>query len=496
MEASLKASGRTVPGLYGVVLGAGVVGVACVVLLPRAQSAILLPTLAAIALFVAFTMALKARVGDHLLGEIGFIYMVLALAYTIFPAFTFVVLDLDITPGWVWRELALLLPAPEELGLHLWRHNLFLFGVGASYLAVRGRDVPQMDFDRDTQHGDRGTILILFVVVLGSMLLVTLMSAPVTIYVDHYTRFDHLSWWPRKFVSLVSRMKDGFFFALMTLLFWNFRRYRWTTLVVVVSMAAYEIVYSYGSRIESLFILLAALCLFHHLVERVSLKKALVAGLVVGALFSVMEIFRAFEFDLSQTREEVSSRGFQPASEFGAVFFAGFHLYAERARGAIPPTEWPMFFNDFISLVTPNDFVRWHPQYWYARFYYPDDVVPPQTMGPIADSAIWGGEADLLIRSLVNGALFAWIVRWFTRHRRTWWAVMIYAFCYATSVMTLKYSVFYHLNPLFKTFLPMVLLVEVLRRSLRPGGGGRGSGASDSAAELVSRPPGGDATGP
>lgn len=496
MEASLKVSGPRVRDLYAVVLGAGVFGVACVVLLPRAQSAILLPTVAAIALFVAFTMTLKARVGDQLLGEIGFIYMVLALAYTVFPAFTFVVLDLDIASGWVWRELAQLLPAPEELGLHLWRHNLFLFGVGASYLAVRGRDVPQMDFDRDTQRGDRVTILILFVVVLGSMLLVTLMSAPVTTYADHYTRFDHLSWLPRKFVSLLSRMKQGFFFALMTLLFRNFRTYRWSTLAVVVSMAAYEIVNSYGSRIESLFVLLAALCLFHHLVERVSLKKALVAGLVVGALFSVVEILRAFEFDLSQTGEVVSSTGFRPASEFGAVYFTGFHLYAERARGAIPPTEWPMFFNDFISLVTPNDFVRWHPQHWYARFYYSDAEVPPQTMGPIADSAIWGGEADLLIRSLVNGALFAWLVRWFTRHRRTWWAVMIYAFCYATSVMTLKYSVFYHLNPLFKTFLPVVLVVEALRRSLRPGVGGPGSSAIDSPAGLVPCPPGGDATRP
>jgi hypothetical protein len=319
-------------------------------------------------------------------------------------------------------------------------------------------------------------------VVLGSMLLVTLMSAPVTTYVEHYTRFDHLSWWPRKFVSLVSRMKHGLFFALITLLFWNFKRYRWTTLVVVVSMAVYEIVNSYGSRIESLFVLLAALCLFHHLVERVSLKKALIAGLVVGALFSVVEVLRAFEFDLSQTGEVVSSSGFQPAAEFGAVFFTGFHLYSERANGTIPPTEWPMFFSDFISLVTPNDFVRWHPQYWYARYYYPNAVVPPETMGPIADSAIWGGEVDLLIRSLVNGALFAWLVRWFTRHRRTWWAVMVYAFCYATSVMTLKYSVFYHLNPLFKTFLPMVLVVEALRRSQRPGSGGRGSGATDSTA--------------
>lgn len=129
-----------------------------------------------------------------------------------------------------------------------------------------------------------------------------------------------------------------------------------------------------------------------------------------------------------------------------------------------------MFFNDFITLVTPNDFTDWNPQFWYAKAYFPDAVVPPETMGPIAESAIWGGEWDLLLRSLINGAFFAYIVRWFIRRRDKWWGIAVYVFCYATCILTLKYSVFHHLNPLFKTFLPTILLVEGFRRlgSLRP----------------------------
>jgi hypothetical protein len=60
---------------------------------------------------------------------------------------------------------------------------------------------------------------------------------------------------------------------------------------------------------------------------------------------------------------------------------------------------------------------------------------------------------------LINGAFFAYIVRWLITRKDKWWAVSVYVFCYATSVMTLKYSVFWHLNPLFKTFLPTVFLV-------------------------------------
>jgi hypothetical protein len=160
----------------------------------------------------------------------------------------------------------------------------------------------------------------------------------------------------------------------------------------------------------------------------------------------------------------IAKDGLKSASEFGAVFFPGFHLYAERAQGTLPSTEWPMFFNDFISMVSFGDFDQWNPMAWYARNYYPDAVVPPFTMGPIADSAIWGGEVDLLLRGLINGAIFAYLVRWFIRHKDSWWRLTIYTYCYATCILTVKYSIFYHLTPLLKTILPVLLIVAVFRR--------------------------------
>lgn len=469
---------RVVAGLLILLVVTGSISLASFMLLPQESSYIIQPTLASVAVFIAFSLILKSWVGDHLFGEIGFLYMVFGLAYTIFPAFTFLILELDVASGWVWQNLTLLLPAPYELGIHLWRHVLFLLGVSAGYLLFRGRTVPDMGVRLDPEGKDRRTILFLLGVLLVSMVCISLLSAPVKTYIDNYTRFDHLSWGPRKFVSLCNRLKQGIYVALITFLFMNFKKYRWITLFVVVSMGTYEVVDSFGSRIESLIVLLMAICLFHFFVKPVTIKKGIVVLLAIGVLFSVVEILRAYEFDLSRTGNVVSSSGMQPASEFGAVYFTGFHLYAERAQGTLPAKEWPMFFNDFISLVTPNDFVRWHPQYWYARIYFPNDVVPPQTMGPIADSGIWGGELDLLIRSLLNGALFAYIVRWFIKYRSQWWGVAVYVFCYATCVMTLKYSIFYHLNPLLKTFIPIIFLVSIFRHILTPGEGLIGKGPS------------------
>ncbi len=153
-----------------------------------------------------------------------------------------------------------------------------------------------------------------------------------------------------------------------------------------------------------------------------------------------------------------------PASEFGAVYFTGFHLYTERAAGSLPPREWPMLFSELVAIVPFIDHERWNPQYWYARNYFPNAVVPPETIGPIAESALWGGELDLLLRGLVNGVFFAFVTRWFLRREGRWWAMSIYAYSYATCIMTLKYSVFYLTVLLAKVLIPTLLVVALLRR--------------------------------
>ena len=231
-----------------------------------------------------------------------------------------------------------------------------------------------------------------------------------------------------------------------------------TTILVIMALCAFEILYSHGARIEVLFVLFTAGGLYHYLVRRVMLRQALIACAALGLFFSAVEVSRAYNFSLGETESAVAANGFNPASEFGAVFFSGYHLYSERADGNLPPREWPMLFIDFVGLVAPGDFTRWSPMYWYARWYFPDADVPPTTVGPIADSAIWGGEWDLLARSVVNGSVLRsanTLVR--SPKGQKWWAIAIYVFCYATCVMALKYSVFYHVDPVVKTFIPTVL---------------------------------------
>lgn len=189
--------------------------------------------------------------------------------------------------------------------------------------------------------------------------------------------------------------------------------------------------------------------------------------LALGVVFSVIEMVRSAELDFSALKETTSQEQGMPAAELGAVYFTGFHLYSERSQGTLPPIEWQVFFNDFISMVPLVDQTKWHPMYWYARNYFPDAVVPPQTLGPIAESALWGGEIDLLIRGFINGTLFAFLMRWFARDCGKWQVMTIYVFCYSTCIMCLKYSIFYHFAPLVKMILPLLLIVSVLVKNIQ-----------------------------
>lgn len=443
----------------GVVLAtAGLVG-AVSAAAPAVMAQLIVPTLAAMALFVVFAVLLRARLGGNVFGELGFIYLAWAVVYTALPGFGLAVGSADEA-----GPLALLLPAADELAVHLWRHVLFIGSVAAGYLLVRGRmAIPERLVLPDPEHSSDRMVLLLLGVIIVCIACLLLLSAPVTNYYEHYVRYEHLSWLVRKFVSVCVRLNIGFYSILLVLLFLNYERYRRLIPLVLIALCVHETTYSLGSRILSLMILLQAAFLYHLLVRRVSLMRAMVACMLLGALFTAIEFVREAQGDLDAVQSRVSDEGLKTAGEFGAVFLTGFHLYAERAQGSLPPTEWPMFFNDFVSLVTFGDFTRWNPMEWYARNYYPDALVAPLTLSPIADSAVWGGEIDLLFRGLVNGAFFALIVRWFLRWRTRWWSLVVYAFCHATAIITLKYSVFYHLTPLLKTMLPAILVFAVIR---------------------------------
>jgi len=226
----------------------------------------LAPSLASIGVFVGFALLLRRQVGGDIFGELGFLYVGFIVAYTVVPAFAFAVTGLD-----EGGPLAQLLPEASELGKHLWRQVLFEAGVAGAYLLLRGRRTVSGPIIAYGRERDDRTLVVVVVVIAVSLSSAMLLSAPVSNYYEHYVRYDHLPWLLHKFVSLCIRLSLGLYAVLLVFLFRNYQKYRLIIPVVVTAICAYEIVYSYGARIQALIVLLMAMCLYHFTVRKVSL---------------------------------------------------------------------------------------------------------------------------------------------------------------------------------------------------------------------------------
>ena len=62
---------------------------------------VLLPTCFTVGIFLYFCLRLRLRVQDNVFGEIGFIYLAFAVAYTVFPAYGFLTLDVSFVREWI-----------------------------------------------------------------------------------------------------------------------------------------------------------------------------------------------------------------------------------------------------------------------------------------------------------------------------------------------------------------------------------------------------------
>lgn len=447
---------------------AAVFGLLASIVFNSEQMHIIRPMLAAGAAFIIFSLLLYLRTRVYLFGEIGFIYLALAMAYTFSPALKFLILDFNLPIDFDGLNFAILSPLPEELGVHFWRHVLFISGVIAGYLSVRGGKIPYEPSTEMAYPKYGRVVFILITIVTACIIFVSFLLPSANTYIEHYTRFENISSSIRKIIDLCLIVKNGAYFVILALMFKQYRKFKILIFIFVPLVCTYEVVFSFGSRIVAFTLLMAVLGYYHFCVSPISLKKSFALLFVLAVIFSGIGFVRSYSYSFEDAKYELINKNDIRASEFEAVYCTSFQLYFERQHDTLPSRDWRMFFNDFISIIPFVDHITYNPQYWYARNNFPDAYVPPTTMGVLADSAIWGGEWDLFARSLLNGAIFALLTRWFLRRREKWWALTIYIYVFATCIMTLKYSVLFQLAPLFRVLLPSLLLTKILLRSQHP----------------------------
>lgn len=397
--------------------------------------------------------------------DLGFLFSTFIFIYTAIPAAVFIFLDLGEIPGWPWQELSKLNPTQEALADHLWRHNLFLGLFLVSYFSVRRFKPEAIVLSRmENIRFSVKQCAFVFLFFLFFAAVKYSLSEVSTTYSDKYLQVSGMAPWKQVVMAITNRALVGIQYILLICVA-TLQVERSRKILIFFMIILYQLVESYGSRIEAMFALLQVFAVYNIFIKRVGFKKFLAAGFLLILAAGFFEVFRYYEFNLNEFIAHIGIFGITAAGELNAVFSTGFHLYSVSEANKMPQTDMRMFIYDFGSIFQSNSNAEFNPQYWYWRKFYPDSFVPPQTNGPIADSAVWGGGIyDLAIRASIIGVMFGWVAnRCLSAGASLFWLI-VYVFYYSTCVMTLKYSVFWQLNPLIKTIIPIFIIYSWCKR--------------------------------
>lgn len=274
-------------------------------------------------------------------------------------------------------------------------------------------------------------------------------------YIESYKRYDHLNGPLRLFVSIIIRFKYSLIIVFLITLFSSYASNKRFILLICSILLVFEGVYSAGARITLLFVLIQIFFLYSLFfkVPRLNMKTLFLVFLPAFLAFFAIEKLRTNQVD----NEGIDSLLALPG-ELGAVFFPSLHLYEQRRLGVIPDKEVGMIFFDFIGSFIPTaKALELSPMHWYQENYFPNTEVPPFTMGPIANTALWEGNVGILIRPFMLALLLASFTNYFFSARKSVFSLLTYIFVFSTSIMIMKYSIFYHVTPFFKTVLPVYL---------------------------------------
>lgn len=307
------------------------------------------------------------------------------------------------------------------------------------------------------------------ILLLISYLLLFGLSQGYSDYIDSYSRYDHLSGPIRLIVSIFIRFKYALIIVFLINLFSSYSSNKKIILFFCAILLVLEGLYSAGARITLLFVLMQIFFLYSLFfkVPTLNIRTLLLVFIPAFLMFFAIEKLRTNQVD----NEGVDSLLALPG-ELGAVFFPSLHLYEQRRLGVIPEKEILMIFFDFVGSFIPTaQALELSPMHWYQKNYFPETKVPPFTMGPIANSAMWEGNIGIIIRPFFLGVLMSSICNFFYRKRKSVFSLLTYIFIYSTSIMIMKYSIFYHVTPFFKTIFPVyiffLLFFSLLKYSRR-----------------------------
>jgi len=347
----------------------------------------------------------------------------------------------------------------EEIFLHAFRFLFFNFIICFAYflfcdfsLKKRCENPIILSIKKSKYTNGKISLVVGSLALFFTVFFLSVLAGPVETYYDNYTKYDHLPSFLRTIVSVLKRLYWGLMPILVVLLLFNFKERKYVALLLIAFLCLIDLYISKGSRINTFIIIIQAVVVYNILISRIKLGKAFLIALPFIVMMSLIELVRLSSGDI-----DLQELSLIPG-EFNALFFPSIELFKLRELDLFPPVSELMIFKDIYYLLPFFNNPDADPMNWHWINFHPSAPVAPFTMGPIADSAFFGGWFGLFLRAIVFAAniyLLRCLILYFSS---SWLALLFFSYSVSISILALKYSVFSYQEQMLKNLLPSLVV--------------------------------------
>lgn len=371
-------------------------------------------------------------------------------------------------------------PDARELGAFAWRYVVYLAAFAVAYLAVRWRSRMPAIGVRRLSGGET------FVIVWVMLAILTYFTGLWVLFgVSYNPSYEDvrlgLIGVPRDLplpLQQVSHNLHGILMLLklcgvaILLQHWGSPLAK-TALALWLGIEVMATALRMGARTDTLFLLLAALFLYHRLVRPLTFRLVAAAGsvLVVSALsYGVVRDFRHSSGPAS------TGAYWTAANEFQVLMATAFDLHKRQETDALGTVPWQVQLNEPLMVIPSQllPFPKIDPSEWYLRQIGLDPARIGLMFGVMSQAVVGMDWIELIIRGLLLGCIFAAIHRMYVRNASSFWWTIFYLYLCLWSYYTVRAATFYFVYFVLYRFIPTLIVILVgaliVRRALHGSG--------------------------
>jgi hypothetical protein len=438
---------------------------ALVMLAEPPERAVLAPMVAQIMLLVVFCVLVLRGRGQAHVDEIGVWYIGILAVYGVLPLAVYLFLGFEYTILNDNRLFALK-PAPDAVEQIGWLYVQYMAAFGFAYVLTRPRREgllpPLVRIRTETVTAAVG----LWLIAAGLLWLPGLFfDLRAVSYMDEYRLIQTLPLGSRQVMKVAGGIRSVLTVLLLVWLFSRYSRTRWWIAGLLAVQFTATLVLA-GSRTELMVTFAACAILYHRFVSPIKVRAAIIGGTAGVTVFLALGVLRT----LRNVEETGPFSLGVSAGEFEGLFANAVDLEDRRQRNEFDPVGPSLALSDLVAPIPSQmlPFPKRNPSEWYLDTFYPDVAARGGGMafGVVSQAIIGRGRAEMIIRGLLVGVLFALTTRFYRSRADRPWVVVFNVWMIVWAYQSFRATTFYVLAMFFQFFIPAVVMVEIGRRIL------------------------------